>query len=746
LVTGVADGTVNITYTDISGCDVTETITVNPLPTITGNAPICVGFTLQLTGSATPDGVTPWVSSNPGVATIDNTGLVTGVVVGTSTITYTNDNGCVITEDVSVINATITGILPVCVGGTLQLTGSDLPAVVLPWVSADVTIATIDNTGLVTGVSNGTVDITYTDINGCEVTETITVMAPTITGVLPVCIGETVQLSGSGLPAAVLPWVSADVTIATIDDAGLVTGVADGTVNITYTDINGCDVTEVITVNPDPVITTSQTALTVCYADDGILHVTDAFNATGTVTWTGTSSGVELNTTLQFDITGLAPGTYDVTFTDDITGCTSQSSQEIFINTGAPIIDELQDTLVCDSYILPTISGAVLSGNESYWSGTDGTGTEFLAGDVITQSGTFFIYDIIGTCPTEYSFDVTIVNSPVLDLINDVVSCESYTLPVITGSNLSGNASFYTDSQLNGGTILTGNITTTQTVWLYDTNGNMCSDEFSFEVVINPLPSLVNISGGGVYCDTEVINEVMVDVTGTPDWIINYTLDGIAQSITSTSSPVSLGTNGGVYVLTSVSDLNCSTMITGTQTVIINQTPAQLSANHDFDECVNLSTGNLFVEDNGGEYTWYSDMGLTDIIGTGSTLTLESEVGIETYYVTETLNDCEGDADEITVTINDCGITVPTAFSPNSDLINDDWEILGLDKIYPNNVVRVYNRWGNLLFESKPGLYDENRWNGMFKDKLLPIGSYFYIIEFNDSENGSMTGSVSIIL
>ncbi|OEL10928.1 bacterial Ig-like domain family protein, partial [Cloacibacterium normanense] len=64
LVTGVAAGSVTITYTNNNGCSTTTTVTVNPLPTITGTTSVCVGSTTQLTGSGTPAASNPWTSSN----------------------------------------------------------------------------------------------------------------------------------------------------------------------------------------------------------------------------------------------------------------------------------------------------------------------------------------------------------------------------------------------------------------------------------------------------------------------------------------------------------------------------------------------------------------------------------------------------------------------------------------------------------------------------------------------------------
>ena len=65
-----------------------------------------------------------------------------------------------------------------------------------------------------------------------------------------------------------------------------------------------------------------------------------------------------------------------------------------------------------------------------------------------------------------------------------VTACDSYTLPVISGSNLTGNEAYYDDSQANGGIEITNLIlTSSQTVWIYDADGS-CSDEESFLVTI----------------------------------------------------------------------------------------------------------------------------------------------------------------------------------------------------------------------------------------------------------------------
>lgn len=218
---------------------------VNPLPTITGTSAVCVGSSITLTGSGTPATSSAWTSSNTSIATVDTTGKVTGVSGGTATITYTNNNGCSKTFDVT-INAlpTISGNNSVCLNASTTLTGSGTPNATNPWVSSNTSVATIDSTGKVTGITVGTANITFTDVNGCSNTFSITVNGlPSISGNTTVCVNSKITLIGSGSPNANNPWVSSDASIASISPSGEITGISPGTAVITYADINGCTAT-----------------------------------------------------------------------------------------------------------------------------------------------------------------------------------------------------------------------------------------------------------------------------------------------------------------------------------------------------------------------------------------------------------------------------------------------------------------------------------------------------------------------
>lgn len=159
------------------------TITVNPLPTISpilnkGN--VCVGESRQLS-NATPDGI--WSSSAPQFVTVSTDGLVTGLAVGNATIIYTtkaNADGCTSSESFNIaVNAlpsvsAITNTGDVCIGSTRQFVNATTGGT---WASSNPTVATISNTGLVTGLSAGSTVISYktaANNNGCATSTSYT--------------------------------------------------------------------------------------------------------------------------------------------------------------------------------------------------------------------------------------------------------------------------------------------------------------------------------------------------------------------------------------------------------------------------------------------------------------------------------------------------------------------------------------------------------------------------------------------
>jgi trimeric autotransporter adhesin len=316
VVTGVSAGTTVITYRNTNGCTQNVTFTVNPLPTISGTLNACIGSSSTLTGSASPDATTPWTSSVTSVATVSSSGVVSALSVGTTVITYKNNNGCTQTATFTVNPLpTISGTLNTCIGSTSTLTGSATAHATTPWISSNTSIATVSSTGVVTGVSAGTVTITYMNTNGCVITASFTVNPlPTISGTLVACVGQTSTLTGSATAHATTPWTSSATSVATVSSTGVVTGVSGGTTIITYRNTNGCTQTATFTVNPLPTITGT---LSACVGQSSTL--TGSATPDATAPWTSSNTSVATVSSVGV-VSGLSAGTTTISYKNS-NGC-----------------------------------------------------------------------------------------------------------------------------------------------------------------------------------------------------------------------------------------------------------------------------------------------------------------------------------------------------------------------------------------------------------------------------------------
>lgn len=173
IMTGNSVGSLTITYELATGCISTTTATVNPIPgTINGLTQVCTGASATLSNS-TSGGT--WSSSNTGIATIGSaTGIYTGGIAGTATISYTSAQGCSSIQTITINPAppAITGSSLVCKGLTTTLSSSTGGT----WTSANQAVATIGgSSGVVNAIAAGTATISYTLGTGCGTAMTITV-------------------------------------------------------------------------------------------------------------------------------------------------------------------------------------------------------------------------------------------------------------------------------------------------------------------------------------------------------------------------------------------------------------------------------------------------------------------------------------------------------------------------------------------------------------------------------------------
>ncbi|AEA44326.1 Ig-like domain-containing protein [Fluviicola taffensis] len=651
--------TVTPTLNGCVGISQNFSITVNPAPTIGGTFTVCAGSTTQLTGSGTPALATPWTSSNTAIATISTTGLVAGVNPGTSTITYTNSDGCSITQAVTITSgATITGTLNVCTGSTTQLTGSGTPATTSPWSSSNNAVATVSNTGLVTGISAGTTTITYTNSTGCLDNEVLTVNPlPTITG-SDVCIGATTQLTASGTANATNPWVSSNPTIATISATGLVNGISAGSAVMTYTNSNGCSNTMTLNVLGLPVISGT---LNACIGATTQLSATGTPNITNP--WASSNTGVATvsNTGL---VTGVSAGTTTITYTNS---GSCQTTTVVTINS----LPTITGTLSVCAGLTTQLTGSGTANTTNPWTSSNTSVATISNTGLVTgvSAGTATItYLNNNACSQTASITVNALPTAAIAGASTICAGSSTTFTISGTPNATviySNGTVNSNVVLNAAgnaTVNTGvlNATTTYTlVSAQSATPASCTNTLtgSIVVTVNPIP-VMNPVANTVVCpgDNVTIPAFTSNPAGaTYAWTNTNTATGLGAS-GSGDIPNFVGVNPGTTpisgTITVIPTLNGCSGLAVTFTIGVSNNPAA-NAGVDLSLCINSTSGNQIGSPAvvGNTYSWNPATDLSD--ATISNPTVNTTVQGTTQYtvtVTNTLG-CES-TDQVSITIH----------------------------------------------------------------------------------------------
>ena len=363
-----AVGTVTYTVTSSNshGCvgTTTQTVVVNPLPTITtsavpANATICVGGTIALIGHGAS--LYSWTG---GVT--NNTGF-NPTASATYTVTGTDGNGCmntateaIIVHQLPVITvASVPANDTICAGAPVTLTASGAGGGTYSWSS-----------GLTNGVAfspnfTATYRVTGTDVNSCanDANVTVAVISLPVLSVIAtpsnatVCAGGMVRLAGSG--ANTYTWSG-----GILNDT-LFTPVSSMTYTLTGSNTHNCvsTTTQLVTVNPLPSVTVVALPANATVCKGNTVNLSGA--GADTYSW---SAGVVNNA-------GFVPttsATYTVTGTD-ANGCMGTATKTVTVNP-LPVVTYVQNpNTVCVNNPPFTLSQGLPAGGTYSGPGVSGT-------------------------------------------------------------------------------------------------------------------------------------------------------------------------------------------------------------------------------------------------------------------------------------------------------------------------------------------------------------------------------------
>ena len=502
----------------------------------------------------------------------------------------------------------INGITSLCVGGTTSLTD----AVGGTWMSSNTSVATVGaSTGVVSGVSAGTSNITFTTAAGCTATTTVTVIVlSAITGTETVCQGSTTTLFdgvGGGT------WMSTITGIATIGlTSGVVTGITGGTTKITYTAGSGCYATAIVTVNPTSPISGN---LSICQG-----FTTSLSDGITGGTWYSTNPGVAAINSSGL-VSGFTAGTTTISYTAP-TGCLMTVVVTVHPTPAAPVV---VPPTYCQGSLANALSATPTTG--LLWYGPGVTGGTTFAPTPSTASPGVTNYYVTETstfgCVSDSTIDpVTIIAKPAPPITRDSMYCQYSPTAALNLEVDSAAGSYLNWYSATGGAALgaapvpPNNVVTYPlgTTWYVSQTVNGCeSDKTPIKVTIVYLPNFSILASKSWVCDHDTLTFQYISTTplvsGTYQWAIPPGSTVVGGSATSTTIQVRFDTVYGAHMIyLTVGELNnmCTTSDTLSVSVIaLPSTTAYMKPDICLGDTVTLAVSN--ESPTASIFTWLVD-------------------------------------------------------------------------------------------------------------------------------------------
>ena len=422
-------------------------------------------------------------------------------------------------------------------------------------------------------------------------------------------------------------------------------------------------------------------------------------------------------------------------------GSDSGLSSFVWLQAGSfssPVLEVVDDLgldstvleIPCNSNVTLTANGGVGATYEWY----DQSGNIFSTNNVVTVgNGTYWVTATSFGCPV-ISDTLTVISqsAPVVELGNDItIDCNS---TVLLDPNISGGSGVYnylwnnnsTSNTLNtGGGFYSVIVTDDQTG---------CYGEDSINITEDQPPNTV-ISGGGSICSDGSTVQINFLYDGLIPWDLQYfnQTDTFLQTNIQTANYSITTSTSGTYQILNVLDYNdCMSNYSGQAIVQVNQMPeAVLSP----DSYILYIGDTLLIQlpEDYSYYQWFDQN--NDSISNSSVLSIY-QAG-DYYVYVEDQNGCFDYSNSVTVDeVPRTELYVPNTFTPNADWHNEVFTVYG--KNIKEYSLKIFNRWGDLLFESND---IQKHWDGYFKGRKVDENKYLYYIEIIGEDDVLFTKS-----
>lgn len=441
---------------------------------------------------------------------------------------------------------------------------------------------------------------------------------------------------------------------------------------------------------------------------------------------------------------GLSAGTYECTVTSDV-GCNEVVEVTIEEIPGMNLEVLLESDVTCHAGNDGEIRVNITDGSAPYsyqWSRSGSV--NFFADDLEVGDHTLAVTDNNGCVITQ---DFTLNEPAPLELVTvslDTIICIGDSV-MLSATGQGGSSQHTYTWRVNGQTVAVGDqvyVTPTSEFTEYCvTLSEACGSPVDEKCMVVNYPDEVNImlspDKTGDCFPVEVNFDNITETNETVDYTIWMYSDG-GKDTTSGLSPVSHEFGEGIWdvKMTVVTDRGCvyekdfSHLIEGYSYPVpdfyINPNPASV---YEPNVKVYSQSSSDIVS-----YQWFAD-GASPSYSSQQNPTFSYPNEINSYpliLVVENEFGCRDTLEKIVRIENEVILYAPNTFTPDSDGFNDAWSIhiSGIDKY--SFELELFNRWGELIFESRD---PEGAWDGTYGGVKVPSGTYLWKIVAHDYDN-----------
>lgn len=602
----------------------------------------------------------------------------------------------------------------------------------------------------------GTYTVTVTDANMCtgtievEVTEP-TILTTSITGNDAACFGDT-----NGNSTVVPAGGTLDYTYLWSDGSTQTTATAGGLVAqptpyfVTVTDGNGCTAVNSIVIGSPSELTLAVAGVDVrCFGENSGSAIATVGGGVGSFTYSWSDGNTQTTSTA----TSLAVNNYTVTVTDG-NGCTMAESVGIVEPNELIIGENLITNVGCNGSNSGAIDVDISGGTGDYtyqWS--NNVTTQDIT-DLAIGTYTVTVTDF-NSCQATATFGIIEPTQIQISFTNNTIDCYNGNEGEIDITVVGGTSGTYDLSWTgpNGFISIEEDLTELiggeYIVTIVDPNGCMVAQSITIDQPDAPL--LATADADDALCYGGFDGQIyLFSAGGTPPY--TYSIDGINFN----GSPTQIGLTAGEYTNVTVMDGNgCTTLV---PPVFVSE-PDEVGVFLGPDTTIIYGQGlwlvpEIFNTSGSLTYTWTPDNNeniscldcrepYIDSLSnqTSFQLAVTDENGCTSY-------------DVITIFVKKLReVLVPTGFSPNADgNVNDLLLVHGREGT-TIKTFRVYDRWGELVFENKDFpinstlLTDDGGWDGTFDGKEMNPGVFVWLVEaeFEDGATEVFKGQTTLI-